>query len=136
MPKTRNRFVRLLALVSLAAALITPSVSADGEPPIFFPETGHTVREPFVGFFKANGAVTRFGYPLTDEFVDQLTGLMVQYFQKARLEYHPGNAEPYIVQLGLLGEDLHKRTPPLLVSQIPSPADPNCRYFSPTGHKA
>jgi hypothetical protein len=30
----------------------------------------------------------------------------VQYFERARLEWHPTNVDPYKVQMGLLGREL------------------------------
>ena len=51
---------------------------------LYFAVTGHTVREPFLRFFVANGGVTRFGYPRTDAIGE--SGKTVQYFQRARLE--------------------------------------------------
>ncbi len=45
-----------------------------------------------------------FGYPISDEYVDPSTGNTVQYFERARFEYHPGNPSPYKVELGLLGQ--------------------------------
>jgi hypothetical protein len=49
-----------------------------------------------------------FGYPISEELreVNQADGktYTVQYFERARLEYHPENAgTPYVVQLGLMG---------------------------------
>ena len=101
---------------------------------VFFPETGHTLRTPFLEFFKATGGLARYGYPITDDYVDPHTRLLVQYFQKGRLEWHPANPEPYKIQLGLLSEELGKRMPPIPVKDIPPAADPSCLYFSETGH--
>ncbi len=46
--------------------------------------TGHTIREPFLSFFIANGGVARFGFPRTDALSED--GKTVQYFQRSRLE--------------------------------------------------
>ena len=47
-----------------------------------------------------------FGYPISEPFVDPTTGYTIQYFERARFEYHPENAgTPYDVLLGLLGTD-------------------------------
>ena len=103
-------------------------------PPQYFPITGHTVRDPFITYFLQNGGVAQYGNPITDDYVDQNTRLLVQYFQKARLEWHPGNDDPYKVQLGLLGVELGKQAAPIPISQIPAGNDPNCQYFGETGH--
>lgn len=130
-----KRAISLSVTLLMAAVLLTREAGAqESNAPIYFPETGHTVRDPFVQFFKEHGAVARFGYPITDDFVDSATGLLVQYFQKTRFEWHPANAAPYQVQLGLLGEDLGQRTAPVPVGQIPAPSNPNCQYFTETSH--
>lgn len=115
---------------------IGPVSAQSGNKSIYYPETGHTVRMPFYDFFTNMNGISRFGYPITDDFVDPQTRLLVQYFQKARLEWHPENADPYKVLLGLLSENLGKREAPIPVSKIPSKNDPNCRYFDETQHSA
>jgi hypothetical protein len=46
-----------------------------------------------------------FGYPISEPI--QENGLLVQYFQRNRFEYHPQNANSrFDVLLGLLGTDL------------------------------
>jgi hypothetical protein len=74
---------------------------------VAFPESGKAVCGHFLEYWAANGGMARHGLPLTDEFTEanSATGqrYAVQYFERARFEYHPGNAPPYDVQLGLLG---------------------------------
>jgi hypothetical protein len=124
----------LTAYFGLTAFRSPVAPRQDGTPPQFFPETGHTVREPFLTYFLRTGGVTQYGYPITDDYVDPSTRLLVQYFEKARLEWHPGNDDPYKVQLGLLGSELGKQQAPIPISEIPAPNDPNCQYFAETGH--
>lgn len=129
--------VGVLAVVVVAASLpYTTRTSAQTSPtnPQYFPETGHTVRAPFVEYFTQTGGVNQHGFPITDDYVDPQTGLLVQYFEKSRLEWHPGNPEPYKVQLGLLGDELGKRAGPVDIARIPAPNDPTCLYFTETGH--
>jgi outer membrane protein assembly factor BamB len=79
---------------------------------IYFSETGHNVSGAFQTFFLARGGLEQFGYPLTEEFQEPSQDgsgqvFTVQYFQRARFEYHPEHAgTPYEVQLGLLGSEL------------------------------
>jgi len=98
----------------------------------YFPETGHSVQGDFLAFFTRYGGETIFGLPRTEEF-DQ-DGLRVQYFQRARMEYHPHNPPPYQVQLSLLGDLLGYRTPPIPSFGIPAPDHPQRRYYPQTGH--
>jgi peptidoglycan/xylan/chitin deacetylase (PgdA/CDA1 family) len=69
----------------------------------FFPETGHHLSYGFKGYWEARGGLAVFGYPLSEEFVEN--GLTVQYFERARFEWHPENDLPYTVLLGRLGAD-------------------------------
>ncbi len=102
--------------------------------PQYFPETGHTVRAPFIEYFVQTGGLSQHGFPITDDYVDPQTGLLVQYFEKSRFEWHPGNAERYKVLLGLLGDEMGKRTGPISIAQMPAANDPTCHYFVETGH--
>lgn len=120
-----------LSLVSAPGALAQAPAPGDSE---YYPQTGHNVIDPFFSYIRANGGIERFGYPITEAYNDPATGLLVQYFQKARLEWHPGNPEPYKVLLGLLGDELGQREPPIPVTQIPPASDPSCHYFGETGH--
>lgn len=69
----------------------------------WFPETGHSIGGGFREFWETRGGLAVFGYPTTDEI--QENGRAVQYFQRARLEWHGENPAPYRVQLGLLGDE-------------------------------
>ena len=123
-----------LIIILIVASTNTLVMAQVGQPWVYIPETGHNLREPFLSYYKATGGQLRYGYPITDDFVDPQTRMVVQYFQKARLEWHPANPDPYKIQLGLLGTEVGKRTPPILVKDIPSPSDPSCTYFPETGH--
>jgi hypothetical protein len=84
----------------------------------YFATTGHAVCGSFLSYWRSHGlefqdpgvsareSLALFGYPISEEFTDPATGLTVQYFERARFEYHPGNPEPYTVLLGRLGADL------------------------------
>jgi hypothetical protein len=97
--------------------------------PRYFPETGHNVDGDFHTHFWRNGAVDTFGYPLTEEFwlpgeTEDGAGRMVQYFQRARLEYDLDARE---VRRSPLGALLDKAQPAV-------PPEPGVRYFPETGH--
>jgi hypothetical protein len=74
---------------------------------LYFTETGHNLRAGFRAYWEANGGLAQFGYPLTEEFTETLEDgqqYTVQYFERARFEYHPENAgTPYEVLLGQFG---------------------------------
>jgi hypothetical protein len=74
----------------------------------YFPETGHSLHNAFLGYWERHGGLPQFGYPISEELRERsLTDgkeYTVQYFERARFEYHPEyrgtDAE---VLLGLLG---------------------------------
>ena len=98
---------------------------------LYFSQTGHHLsnRAGFLDFWRANGQALIFGYPITEEIVEN--GRVVQYFERARFEYHPellGTGSE--IQLGLLGRELLAERMPVGV------ADPQdgAQYFSETKH--
>ncbi len=66
----------------------------------YYPKPGHALSFAFLDYYQARGGVEVFGYPITEPFLER--GLIVQYFQRARMEWHPDKKR---VQLGLLGEE-------------------------------
>jgi hypothetical protein len=100
----------------------------------YFPETGHYVCGEFLDFFETRGGLEIFGHPLTEAFDDPRLSREVQYFQRARMEWHPHNTEPYQIQLGLLIDDLGYRFPPVLPEQIPASNSALHYYFPETEH--
>lgn len=77
---------------------------------LYFPETGHAVGNAFLRYWQANGALQRFGLPISEAFYETFPDgsiYLVQYFQRARLEYHPDFAGTNDeVMIGLLGSAL------------------------------
>ncbi|HEY1012925.1 MAG TPA: DUF4331 domain-containing protein [Herpetosiphonaceae bacterium] len=90
----------------------------------YFAETKHSVCGEFLKYWQSHGlefdgkngkayaeSLALFGLPLSEQIqeTNAATGkvLTVQYFERARLEYHPENAgTAYIIQLGLLSREL------------------------------
>lgn len=76
---------------------------------LYFPETGHTLAYAFLSYWKANGGLSIFGFPVSEEMSED--GLTVQYFERARLEYHADlEGTPYAVQLSPVGYSALKAT--------------------------
>ncbi|MEO8287166.1 MAG: hypothetical protein ABI670_12125 [Chloroflexota bacterium] len=75
---------------------------------LYFPETGHSLNFAFLGYWNRNGGLAQFGFPISEELHERSATdgkeYIVQYFERARFEYHPEykgtDAE---VLLGLLG---------------------------------
>jgi hypothetical protein len=81
----------------------------------WFRETQHSVGGGFLDFWTARGGAAVFGYPITDEMDEN--GRAVQYFQRARFEWHGENPPAYRVQLGLLGDES------LALGKVPVPSE-------------
>jgi len=88
--------------------------SQDVEMCHYFPETGHSICPPFTSFWEPNGGLERIGYPITEAFEETIEGktLVVQYFERRRMEMHPDNPPPYQMQFGLLGKAVYQQSGP------------------------
>ena len=80
----------------------------------------------------------QFGYPLTEEFVEQNAidghAYLVQYFERARFELHQENAPPYDVLLGLSGRSITATRVGETAFQPVVNDGSGARYFAETGH--
>jgi Cellulase (glycosyl hydrolase family 5) len=77
----------------------------------YFPETGYSLSYGFRYYWLQHGGLEIFGYPISDELseISPTDGKLrtVQYFERARFEYHPDlKGTPYETQLGQLGREL------------------------------
>ncbi len=93
----------------------------------FFPQTGHTLQEPFLSYWQRNGGLPVYGYPISEAFSEKSPTdgkvYQVQYFERNRLEYHPeAKGTPYEIQLGLLGKEFYGR---VYGNASPPPASPD-----------
>jgi hypothetical protein len=85
----------------------------------------------FVRLWRARGGLAIFGLPLTEAIV-RPSGVVVQYFERARLEYHPELAgTQYEILLGRLAVELGFASPPVTA---PTDAAELRWYFPETGH--
>ena len=100
-------------LESVSGAPTAPVSPRDGD--VHFRETGHNVAPDIFAYWQANGGLNQFGYPLTEEFSQQLADgktYTVQYFERARFERHPENPQPYTILLGQFGRQILAETRP------------------------
>ena len=94
----------------------------------YFSETGHNIKGDFLKFYNNNAsAIFIYGYPITEEFTSK-DGRTVQYFQRARFEYHAEWLEGQRVLLTALGRETYVTTGALNASNSFA-----CRTFSETG---
>jgi len=69
---------------------------------VYISQTGHSLSEPFLSYWKNNGGVEFFGYPIAEPMNQD--GMYVQWFERARFEWHADLAKSGKgVQLSLLG---------------------------------
>jgi hypothetical protein len=80
----------------------------------FFQLGGRNVSDIFLRFWRTHGGAANLGMPISDE-LHQMNGdgtgnsYQVQFFDKARIEYHPELHGSAVVQLGKLGDELLRR---------------------------
>jgi len=127
-----SSFIILTAMLVGALGLLLPvpllaRLGPEDPRKLYFEETGFWVTSEFLDYFDANGGLEIFGYPISSQYNER--GILVQYFQKARIELHALNPEPYRVQMGLLGDELGLRR-----DAVPAPIAPGRVYFTETGH--
>ena len=107
----------------------------------YFTETGHNMGYSFRKYWESNGGLMQFGYPLTEEYLEKNseTGetYTVQYFERARFEYHPEYAgTEHEVLLGLLGKTVTdgRSGEPSFRPIEPFENNEDAVYFEQTGH--
>ncbi len=79
----------------------------------YFPQTGHNVCDNFLKRWQMSGGLPVFGYPISEAFTDD-DGVLVQYFERQKMEYLPGEwPERYDVLFVLIGVEVwESRTDP------------------------
>ena len=74
----------------------------------YIPETGHSLATPFLEYWSNHGGLELFGYPISE--AETQNGLYVQWFERARMEYHPElKGTEWAVQLTQLGSIAYGR---------------------------
>ena len=72
----------------------------------FYTQTKHNISPRFQAFWDNNGGLPIFGFPISEEFEEQLPGQplrKVQYFERTVLRYFPENNAEFSAQGDLLG---------------------------------
>ena len=76
----------------------------------YFAPTGHNLTGRFEDYWRRNGGLAQFGFPISEVIRERLADgreYEVQYFERARFEYHPENAgTPYEILLGQFGRQI------------------------------
>ena len=139
--------VRIVAIGGTIVAMAPYTVVAETER--YFPETGYTVRGRFLVYWLSHGldlgdggvsfreSLALFGYPISGEFAQRLedgTTYTVQYFERARFEYHPEHDPPYDILLGQLGRRILATVPDAPTAPVPPSPQRGATHFPQTGH--
>jgi hypothetical protein len=124
MPKRSLLLIITLCLLAMSWG----PVHAQAEDSRYFSETGHNVSGEFLKFYDNNpNAIFLYGYPITEQFTRK-DGRTVQYFQRARFEYHADLPEGQRVQLTNLGRETYASTGAVSVTNAFA-----CRTYAETG---
>jgi hypothetical protein len=118
-----KRISLLVVFVAVCLLCSGQTANAQNDTIKFFPDTGHWLIGKFYDFYMDyEHAEIVFGSPITDEFLDDLSGRLVQYFENVRFELRPENPPGHQVVLTELGNILYH---PGMYIEL-SPFTPNC----------
>lgn len=124
-----------LADIARAFEPLPPVPTTDEQ--VFFPQTGHTLRGAFLSYWREQRGVAFFGLPISEEFITSGAdgkSHVVQYFERARFEFHPDQPSPFYVQLSRLGDEVLQAQGRNWFTFERSSALPGCLFFEETGH--
>jgi hypothetical protein len=100
----------------------------------YYPQTQHYVEVPFLPYFDAHGGPGLIGYPVSEQYPDERTGLLTQCYQNLCLELQTEGPGAGIHPLAL-GEELQGALAlPTEPISNPPPDSDDTRYFPETGH--
>ncbi|MFL5734587.1 MAG: hypothetical protein ACJ78Q_15495 [Chloroflexia bacterium] len=99
----------------------------------YFYQTAHFLRGPFLAYWESHGATPVFGLPVTEALNEE--GLIVQYLERARFEWHPENPDPrnqvLLSRLGVIMTESRG----LMFDSLPGGENtPVSAFFPETGH--
>ena len=143
----------LVAILTITAVAYPPAPAGGAPPapaprrlgpspysmePRYFPETGHYISGRIRQYWEEHGGLAAFGYPLTSIFWDLQPDndiRRVQYFERVRIEYVQGNAQPYDILLTLIGAEItaDRRDEGPFLPAAPLHT-PGTTFAAPTGH--
>ena len=75
-------------------ATFAPLAASPAPDRLFYTQSGHTLGGAFQFFWQTTGGLPVFGYPISEEFVED--GTLVQYFERSRFEYRPDIPDPHV----------------------------------------
>ncbi|GAC1646880.1 MAG: hypothetical protein NVS4B8_19350 [Herpetosiphon sp.] len=133
--RTQLFAIVVAALVSLG--VWTAPQAASGQLCFSQPGVSACVAPEFARFWKSNGGVAVFGYPLeaAKQTATPEGAFLIQYFERQRLELHPDLATPYRIQLGRVDDETLQREGRNWRSfPVATGSGKDCMQFRETGH--
>lgn len=126
----------ILAVLGVGAGIVPAAPASAADDTQYFKETRHSVSGTFLQYWRNNGGLDIYGYPISDpqNEVDPETGktFLTQWFERARFELHPENAgTKYEVLLGLLGKQLTETRQDLSAFEEAQPTNQAGNVFYP-----
>jgi hypothetical protein len=106
---------------------------ANPNPPQYFAQTGHFLRGAFLSYWQSKGGASKFGYPITEEFIRKSDNKIVQYFERARFELRVENGVAH-VDMGLIGTEYADLKDYVFEPVAAVPNTATRIYFPQTGH--
>jgi hypothetical protein len=124
----------LFMLVLVASFVVSPQPTHAAER--CFAETGYCIDGRIREYWEQNGGLPVFGFPIGPQETVEIEGkqIVVQRFERNRLELHPENQRPYDVLLGRLGVDRLAQQGRDWFAFPKDQQSDGCRYFAETGH--
>ncbi len=98
---------RLLLMLALSALMLSQVMTAQAAERICFREVPNCIEGRFAAYWRQNGGLPVFGFPLGPAHQESVEGAsyLAQLFERNRFELHPENRVPYDVLLGRLGDE-------------------------------
>jgi hypothetical protein len=129
------RYLVVLSILVLAILGVVSAAKGNGNDDILAENTP-TIDPVFLPFFETHEGPNILGEPITESFLDPITGLLVQYFRNGRLELAQSETleGDWQVRVTPLGEILGGWQPPLEGDHLDFAYRPGCRFFPETWH--
>ena len=128
----RTSRILIISLLILSASLLPAASNAQVIDRLYVPQTGHWIMNDFLAKYQSvPNPEEIFGYPITEAFINQTTGHLIQYFERALFELHPEKAPELPVENKRLGDFLYQKG-----EVVPIPMKSlGCQYFPETNHQ-
>src|ERR687893_5303 len=120
-----HKIASIGALLMLLLGALPGVAAAQAPARQCFTQTNQCIEGRFLEYWRANGGLPVFGYPVTAarNEANRDTGktYLTQWFERNRFELHPEAAAPYDVLLGRLGDDRLLQTNRIWQQEGPEP---------------